>query len=280
MVAASQPPLSEFFMKITTWNINSVRLRIEQVVRFLKEEKPEVLCLQEIKCLEDSFPAKALREAGYEHHAVSGQAGYHGVAIVSRVPLKKIEKREFCNKGDSRHVAASLPGGLRVHNFYVPAGGDEPDPKKNDKFAHKLDFMGEMRDWFSELGPRSKSILVGDLNVAPTENDVWSHKQLLKVVSHTPVEVERLNDVIASHGWLDVARELIPEPEKLYTWWSYRSKDWRASNRGRRLDHIWVSPALKKPALSAGREAYVIHDDVRGWERPSDHAPVSLTLDL
>ena len=267
-------------MKITTWNINSVRLRINQVVRFLGEHDVDVLCLQEIKCLEDNFPFKALRQAGYDHLAVSGQAGYHGVAIASRLPLKKIEIRRFCGKDDSRHVAASLPGGVRVHNFYVPSGGDEPDRKKNDKFAHKLDFLDEMAAWFSELGPRSKSVLVGDLNVAPREHDVWSHKQLLKVVSHTPVEVEKLEGVAASHGWVDVARELIPEPEKLYTWWSYRARDWRASNRGRRLDHIWVSPALRKAALAGGREAYRIHDDVRGWERASDHAPVTLKLDL
>ena len=267
-------------MKITTWNINSVRLRIDLVRKFLAAEKPDVLCLQEIKCLDDNFPAKALREAGYEHQAVSGQSGYHGVAIVSRLPLKTVEKREFCSKGDCRHIAASVPGGIRIHNFYVPAGGDEPDIKKNEKFAHKLDFLDEMTDWFSELSPRSKAILVGDLNVAPAEHDVWSHKQLLKVVSHTPVEVERLKKVIDSHGWIDVARELIPEPEKLYTWWSYRAKDWRASNRGRRLDHIWVSPALRKPALAGGRAAYQIHEDARSWERPSDHAPVTLTLDL
>ena len=267
-------------MKLTTWNINSVRLRFDQVVRFLKEEAPDVLCLQEIKCLEDSFPSKAFRQAGYEHLAISGQSGYHGVAIASRLPLKKIEVRRFCGKEDCRHIAASLPGGFRVHNFYVPAGGDEPDPKKNEKFAHKLSFLDEMTDWFSELGPRSKSILVGDLNVAPHEQDVWSHKQLLKVVSHTPIEVEKLDKVIASHGWVDVARALTPEDEKLYSWWSYRAKDWRKSNRGRRLDHIWVSPSLKKAALVGGREAYHIHDDVRDWERPSDHAPVSLTLDV
>ena len=265
-------------MLVATWNINSVRLRINQVTRFLEDHGPDVLCLQEIKCLEDNFPYKALNKAGYDHIAVSGQSGYHGVAIVSRLPLKKVEVRRFCGKQDARHVAASLPGGFRIHNFYVPAGGDEPNPEKNDKFAHKLDFLDEMADWFSELGPRSKSILVGDLNVAPTENDVWSHKQLLKVVSHTPIEVEKLSGVIDSHGWVDVARELIPEPEKLYTWWSYRAKDWRASNRGRRLDHIWVSPSLKKAALSGGREAYRIHDDARGWERASDHAPVTLKL--
>lgn len=267
-------------MKITTWNINSVRLRIDHVTRFLAEHGPDVLCLQEIKCLEDNFPAKVLKEAGYIHQAVSGQAGYHGVAIVSRLPLKNIEKREFCSKGDCRHVAASLPGGIRIHNFYVPAGGDEPDPQINDKFAHKLDFLDEMADWFRELGPRSKSVLVGDLNVAPSEYDVWSHKQLLKVVSHTPVEVEKLERVIDAHGWIDVARAVIPEPEKLFTWWSYRARDWRASNRGRRLDHIWVSPSLKKPALAGGRNGFQIHDDARGWERPSDHAPVSLKFAL
>lgn len=265
-------------MKIATWNINSVRLRIDLVTRFLKEADPDVLCLQEIKCLEDSFPSKAFHEAGYEHLAISGQAGYHGVAIASRLPLKKIEKREFCDKGDCRHVAASLPGGVRVHNFYVPAGGDEPDPAKNDKFAHKLAFMDEMAEWFSEFGPRSKSIVVGDLNVAPREHDVWSHKQLLKVVSHTPVEVEKLGKVIDAHGYIDVAREVVPEPEKLYTWWSYRAKDWKASNRGRRLDHIWVSPALKKAALAGGRDGFRIHDHARSWERPSDHAPVTLKL--
>jgi len=267
-------------MKISTWNINSVRLRIELVLRFLKEEKPDVLCLQEIKCLEDNFPFKALREAGYDHLAVSGQAGYHGVAIVSRLPLKKVEKKEFCGKGDARHIAASLAGGVRIHNFYVPAGGDEPDPKKNEKFAHKLAFMDEMAEWFGELGPRAKTVVVGDLNVAPCEHDVWSHKQLLKVVSHTPVEVEKLGAVIDAHGFIDVAREIVPEPEKLYSWWSYRARDWKASNRGRRLDHIWVSPALKKAALAGGRKAFAIHEDARGWERPSDHAPVTLKLSL
>ncbi len=267
-------------MKITTWNINSVRLRIDQVTRFLEDEAPDVLCLQEIKCVDDSFPSKAFHKAGYKHLAVAGQKGYHGVAIASRLPLTKVEKRKFCGKDDSRHIAASLPGGVRVHNFYIPAGGDEPDPKKNEKFAHKLDFLDEVTAWFSELGPRAKTIMVGDLNIAPCEHDVWSHKQLLKIVSHTPIEVEKLAAVQASHKWLDVARELVPEPEKLYTWWSYRAKDWRSSNRGRRLDHIWVSPALKKVALAGGRDAYQIHDDVRGWERPSDHAPVTLKLDL
>lgn len=267
-------------MKIATWNINSVRLRIDQVLRFLREEGPDVLCLQEIKCRDDQFPAKPLAAAGYVHQAVSGQKGYHGVAIVSKLPLKDVDKRRFCGKEDCRHVAATLPGAVRLHNFYVPAGGDEPDPDANEKFAHKLDFVDEMRDFFSRDGApgKSKAVLVGDLNIAPKEHDVWSHRQLLSVVSHTPVEVGKLEAAAAAGRWIDVAREIIPEPEKVYTWWSYRAADWRASNRGRRLDHVWVSPALAKAATRRGRAQFAIHERCRGWRQPSDHVPATLDL--
>lgn len=269
-------------MKIATWNINSVRLRIESVRRFLKEEEPDALCLQEIKCNDDQFPAKAFRAAGYVHQAVSGQKGYHGVAIVSRLPLENVEKRQFCGRTDARHIAATLPGGVRVHNFYVPAGGDEPDPAINLKFAHKLQFLSDLAEWSAlECAPRkTRLVLVGDLNIAPLEHDVWSHRQLLGVVSHTPAEVGLLKAAVAAGRWIDVARALIPHEEKVYTWWSYRAIDWRASNRGRRLDHIWVSPSLRKAALAGGRAAFAIHDRCRGWKRPSDHAPVTLTLAL
>jgi exodeoxyribonuclease-3 len=265
-------------MKIATWNINSVRLRQDQVVRFLQTAAPDVLCLQEIKCRNDQFPAKTFRACGYEHQAVSGQAGYHGVAILSRLPLRDIETRSFCDKEDCRHVAATLPSGARLHNFYIPAGGDVPNPDENEKFAHKLRFLRDLAAMFEDSGARRKEILVGDLNVAPREHDVWSHKQLLDVVSHTPEEVALLDRAIAAGGWVDVARALVPEPEKLYTWWSYRAADWRTSNRGRRLDHVWVSGGLKRQALALGRPAFEIHSDCRDWERPSDHVPVSLQL--
>ncbi len=262
---------------ITTWNINSVRLRIDLVTRYLAEHRPEVLCLQETKCPDANFPHAAFRAAGYPHIAICGQKGYHGVAIVSRIPFAGSSTRDFCAKGDARHLCVTLDGqmaGVDIHNFYVPAGGDEPDPEINPKFAHKLAFVDEMADWGSRDGPaRERAILVGDLNIAPLENDVWSHKALLKVVSHTPIEVEKLNKAQAAGPWLDALRKFVPENQKLYTWWSYRSPDWSSANKGRRLDHIWVSPALEPSVASME-----VLRDARGWERPSDHAPVKATL--
>ncbi|GGY47427.1 exodeoxyribonuclease III [Parvularcula lutaonensis] len=266
-------------MRLVTWNINSVRLRIASVQRFLEEEQPDVLCLQETKCHDDQFPRKAFEKVGYPHLAISGQKGYHGVAIASRVPFEDPDPMGFCKNGDARHIAVTLPGGVRLHNFYVPAGGDIPDPQANDKFAHKLHFVEQMTKTFAKNKDQPR-IVVGDLNIAPEENDVWSHKQLLKVVSHTPVETEAMKQLIRRGGFIDVARELIPGDEKVYSWWSYRAKDWAASDRGRRLDHIWVTEPLRMAALAKGREAFRVHRDVRGWERPSDHAPVRLDLDF
>jgi exodeoxyribonuclease-3 len=266
-------------LKLATWNINYVRLRINLVERLLATEKPDVLCLQEIKCVNDAFPLKEIRKAGYEHVAVNGQKGYHGVAIASRIPFKKVEALSFCGKDDSRHMSVDLdvPGGLRFHNFYVPAGGDEPDPEINEKFAHKLDFVREMTRLYEGHKTKSKNrmVLVGDLNIAPLEHDVWSHKQLLKVVSHTPVEVDLMNGLYASHDWVDVMRRFVPDSEKLYSWWSYRAKDWLAADRGRRLDHVWVTPALAEAPVSM----HVV-TEARGGERASDHAPVIATLRL
>ncbi len=262
-------------LTIATWNINSVRLRAPIVQKLLKEHAPDVLCLQETKCPDGSFPTKAFTELGYDHIAMNGQKGYHGVATISRVPFAKTHKRDFCDKGDSRHVATTLADGTEIHNFYVPAGGDEPDRKVNEKFGHKLDFLTEMTELFGKKRSKTKNkmVLLGDLNIAPREHDVWDHKKLLKVVSHTPIEVDHMEKLIASHKWVDVMREEFPEPEKLYTWWSYRAKDWRAADKGRRLDHIWVTPALSKKAGNIR-----ILKEARGWDRPSDHAPVLMDL--
>ncbi len=264
---------------LATWNINSVRLRIDLVARFLSEQSPDVLCLQETKCPDGQFPTGEFHKLGYKHVAINGQKGYHGVAIVSKLPFEAESRRDFCGKGDSRHINVTLGGkaaGLEIHNFYVPAGGDEPDREINDKFGHKLDFVDEMAAWFKDA-PQTKgrAILVGDLNIAPLEHDVWSHKALIKVVSHTPVEVEKFTRMQAAGPWVDALRKFVPADEKLYTWWSYRSPDWSGADKGRRLDHIWVSPALESAVKSMQ-----VHREARGWDRPSDHAPVRVELKL
>ncbi|WP_370197729.1 exodeoxyribonuclease III [Roseibium sp.] len=259
-------------IKLVTWNINSVRLRMPIVEQLIEEVAPDVICLQETKCPDANFPENAFRKAGYEHMAIHGQKGYHGVATLSKLPLSNIEKRDFCQVGDSRHVAADVPfngSSIRLHKFYVPAGGDEPDRTINPKFGHKLDFMAEMLGWLKGEETSKPAILVGDLNVAPYEHDVWSHKKLLKVVSHTPVETELFEQVRETGGWLDAMRQFTPLDEKLYTWWSYRAKDWSAADKGRRLDHVWVSQPLAPYVTGT-----TVLRDARGWEKPSDHAPV------
>lgn len=257
---------------VATWNINSVRLRQDLVGQLMQDHAPDVVCLQETKCLDANFPGAAFRKLGYEHQAINGQKGYHGVAVLSKLPLADPDPRGFCGKGDARHLGVTVAtplGPVRIDNFYVPAGGDIPDPAVNDKFQHKLDFLKEMTDWIGQ-GPATRpSIVVGDLNIAPLPDDVWSHKQLLDVVSHTPVETEALEAIRLGGQWIDVLRHHVPTPERLYTWWSYRAKDWRAANKGRRLDHIWASGHF------AGQlESLTVLSEARGWERPSDHVPV------
>ncbi len=265
-------------LSIATWNINSVRLRMPIVERFLTENTPDVLCLQETKCPDDQFPSAAFRKLGYEHIAISGQKGYHGVATLARRPVEIVDRRRFCDIEDCRHISVRFPAGgksILLHNFYVPAGGDEPNPEINWKFKHKLDFVSEMNTIRAEAEGDAASVLVGDLNIAPLEHDVWSHKQLLNVVSHTPVETQNFEAMRKAGRWIDLMRHSVPDEQKLYTWWSYRAQDWRASNRGRRLDHVWSSENLL-PAFIG----YSILSDARGWDRPSDHVPVIARFNL
>jgi exodeoxyribonuclease-3 len=262
-------------MRIATWNINSLRLRAPLLTALQTALRPDVICLQETKVPDELFPHAALESLGYAHIAFKGMKGYNGVAILSRFPLETIETPDWCAKGDTRHLHARLAtpaGTLDLHNFYVPAGGDIPDREANPKYAHKLDFIEEARAWFVNHKPKHPTVLMGDLNIAPLEQDVWSHKQLLDVVSHTPPETEGLTAWLNT-GFHDALRHFVPPEQKLYTWWSYRNKDWRASNRGRRLDHIWVTPSL----VSSLRSHQVLVE-ARDWERGSDHVPVMVEI--
>src|SRR5215467_10466267 len=194
-------------LTVATWNINSVRLRIANVERFLKLRKPDVLCLQETKCPDELFPHLAFEMLGYRHRLVQGMKSYNGVAILSKVPFTATKIHHRCGKEDCRHVEAALDVGgdpVLLDNLYIPAGGDIPDPDQNVKFAHKLDFYREMAGWFEARRPGLQAPL----------------------------------------DWIDVPRRFVPADRKLYSWWSYRNNDWRKSNRGRRLDHILASPSL------------------------------------
>ena len=258
---------------LATWNINSVRLREGLVARLMTQEAPDVLCLQECKSPVDKIPTEAFAALGYHHMVARGQKGYNGVAILSKMPITEVGALDHANLGHARHIAGRLENGVTVHNFYVPAGGDKPDRTINDKFGQKLDYLTDMRDDFRANQPE-KAILVGALNIAPREDDVWNHKQLLKIVSHTPVEVEHLAAVQEAGKWVDVTRADIPKGQ-LYSWWSYRSPNWDSADKGRRLDHLWATPDIAGAAHSSR-----ILRDVRGWEQPSDHAPVFATFDL
>ena len=234
---------------LATWNINSVRLREGLVAQLMAEEQPDILCLQECKSPVELIPLEHFRALGYGYMVARGQKGYNGVAILSKLPITDAGGKDFANLGDI------------------------PDRTQNEEFGQKLDFLTEMRDAFHGDRPQ-KSILVGDLNIAPREDDVWNHKQLLKIVSHTPIEVAHLTDTQAAGGFVDVTRADIPAGP-LYSWWSYRSPDWDAGDKGRRLDHVWATGDIAGAAHGSR-----ILRAVRGWEQPSDHVPVFATVDL
>jgi exodeoxyribonuclease III len=263
-------------LRVVTWNVNSVRLRIDHVARFVAEARPDVLMLQEIKCTEDQFPRAAFEEMDLPHLRLAGQKGWHGVAIASRLPIEDAARIDACREGHGRCVAGRIAG-VEFQNFYIPAGGDVADRALNPKFDHKLDFYERLTADVTRRDRGAPLVMAGDFNIAPGENDVWNHRHMSKIVSHTPVEVETLRRLQDAGGFADVVRDQTPEPTKLASWWSYRAVDFRKTNRGLRLDHIWTSPGLT-PAVVQG--SAIIHEPVRAWERPSDHAPVAVDLDV
>ena len=260
-------------VKIVSWNINSVRFRIAIVEQFLRENEPDILCLQETKVIDDDFPLEAFRALGYDHILIHGQRMHHGVAIISRVPITEDDRLDWQANREARHIGVRLPNGVRLENVYVPAGGDVPDREVNAKFGQKLDFVERMTRWSAGLdGP---TILTGDFNIAPLPEDVWSHKALLKVVSHTPIEVAALDRLKASNDWVDLGRHFHPAPARLHTWWSYRSPDHTKNDRGRRLDHMWATGMAATAATS-----HIVFEACRSWLTPSDHVPIMTEFDF
>lgn len=261
-------------LRLATWNINSIRQRLDHLTRFSNEVRPDVICLQETKVRDDDFPARHLSDLGYEHQVIRGQKSYNGVAIVSRARFEGMGASNWCGRDDRRHAYVRLPGGIELHNFYVPSGGPTPDPEANDKFAHKLQFLNEMAAWGKREGVAGRRLmLVGDLNVAPLDTDVWNHKRLLRSVGHTPVESAHMAKVLADSGLVDAARHFVPPSEPLYTWWGYRFAQSVEKNYGWRLDHLWASPPLL-PSLTN----FQVVKQTRTWEKPSDHVPVVVDI--
>ena len=261
-------------MKIISWNINSVRLRAPLLKELIAEQKPDIICLQETKVQDSEFPLDQLKSFGLENIYFSGQKSYNGVAILSKDHLTNIETHRILDSEDKRHISAVTKSGIKIHNFYVPAGGDEPYININPKFDFKLKFLDWMENYFNKnYSQNDKLVMVGDMNIAPLETDVWSHKQLLKVVSHTPIEVEKMNNLQKTLNWIYSHRYKMGAEDKLYSWWSYRARDPMKSNRGRRLDHIWTTPVLKDQI--DGVEFLI---DYRTKEKPSDHIPIITTI--
>jgi exodeoxyribonuclease III len=264
--------------RIVSWNINSIRKRLDHLARIVEAHAPDVICLQETKVSDAAFPHDAMAGMGFAHRAIYGFGGYNGVAILSRHALSDISHHTRRGKVDGRHISATVTPdgseGFVIHSLYVPAGGEAPDPRINDKFADKLSFIDDAADHFAgQYGFRDRVILTGDLNIAPLPSDVWDHHKMQKRIGHTDLDIAAMDRLRRSLNWIDVVREIVPPDDPVFTWWSYRQSEFRTDSKGWRLDHIWVSPGLKDHIHTA--EVLV---DVRHWTPPSDHAPVMVEL--
>ena len=237
-------------LTVLTWNINSVRLRIDNLSppRRRARSPTSSACRRPRRRTSFSRAKRSRRWAIATSH-IHGMKGYNGVAILSRVPLDERARRELVRARGLPPCHRRAAGRHRAAQHLRPGRRRRAGPDENPKFAHKLRFLDELTRWFAgKRAAQKQMMLVGDLNIAPLETDVWSHKQLLTVVSHTPIEVEKLGRLQAAAEFVDAVRHFVPPEQRLYTWWSYRNRDWAASDRGRRLDHVWVTPGLQAPS--------------------------------
>ena len=257
-------------MKITTWNVNSLNARLQHVLDWLAANPVDVLALQELKLSDDRFPFDALREVGYEA-AVFGQKTYNGVALLSRAPVADVVRNIVGFTDDSSRVIAGTvdaPGGpLRIVNGYF-VNGQAPG---TDKFEYKMSWLRGLRDWLrEELAAHPRLVLLGDFNIAPEDRDSYDPVGLAETIHHTTEERGHFKALLGL-GLTDAFR-LFEQPEKSYTWWDYRQLGYQ-KNRGLRIDHILVSAPLVPQVTACD-----IDRAPRKWPKPSDHAPVTVTL--
>ena len=257
-------------MQIATWNVNSLSVRLPQVLAWLAANPVDALCLQELKLTDDKFPHDALKEAGYDALAF-GQKTYNGVAILSRHPLCDVVRNipAFADE-QARVITATLDtptGPLRLLNGYF-VNGQEPG---SEKFAYKMRWLQALQDMVrAEMATHPRLVLVGDFNVAPEDRDSYDPVGLRETIHHTTEERTHFKQLIAL-GLCDSFR-MFEQPEKSYSWWDYRMLGYQ-KKRGLRIDHILVSEPLK-PLVKTCR----IDRVPRKWEKPSDHAPVVLEI--
>jgi exodeoxyribonuclease III len=250
-------------MKIATWNVNSIAIRLEAVFNWLEKTQTDVLCLQETKCVDEKFPLEAIRNFGYEA-AFMGQKSYNGVAILSRFPIEDVQKNFHDDALDApkRLIAATIKN-IRIVNTYIPNGTE----LWTDKFTFKLDWLQRLRKMFDATCPKDSDVLLcGDFNVAPEESDVWSVPAWEGKLHFSKPERAAIHHV-KQWGFTDVFRQMNGD-RKEFSWWNYREGAF-PKNHGLRIDHIWTSASLAEKCLACW-----IDREPRTWERPSDHTPV------
>jgi exodeoxyribonuclease-3 len=250
-------------MKIATWNVNSINARLPHLLKWLASAEPDVVCLQETKCVDETFPYGQLHDAGYLS-AFYGQKSYNGVAILSKYPLEDVEKGFPEDEQDSqkRLIAATI-NGIRIVDTYIPNGSE----LWSDKFNFKLDWLQRLRKYFDETCSTEGNVLLcGDFNVAPHEADVWNPPAWEGKIHFSKPERAAILHV-KKWGFIDVFRQMNGDVKE-FSWWDYRTMAFERDH-GLRIDHIWTSPPLADRCVGSW-----IDKTPRGWEKPSDHAPV------
>ncbi len=253
-------------MKLACWNVNSLKVRLPQVLKWLQDNPVDVLCLQETKLTDDKFPTAEIEAAGY-HVAFNGQKTYNGVAILSRYPMSEVVKNNPCFEDEQQRLLTVTIQGMRIICAYIP-NGQSPE---SDKYQYKLNWLTGLQQWLSEQAQHySELALLGDFNIAPEDRDVhdpaaWAGQNLVSIPERQAFQSMLALPLVDSYRQFEQA-------EKSFSWWDYRALGFRL-NKGMRIDHILLSPALSKRCRSC-----VIDRTPRKWEQPSDHAPVVATL--